>query len=216
MLGAAVGEAAAGRKLGRRALLWGGLAGTVPDLDVFVALLLGLSKPAGLRFHPGPTHAFAFAFVAAPVFGWLTARFYRSRSRSPGAARPHLGDARPWIALYFWSLWARPLLDLFTNYGTQLFWPFSRYPAALSSVPIIDLAYTTPFLVAGVAACDLRFGRTDGYPTTADAPCVFTFRFVAAGRGGATFHQERPAFALGPAARALWRRTAGEVPTWVR
>lgn len=81
---------------------------------------------------------------------------------------------------------------------------------------IIDLAYTTPFLVAGVAACDLRFGRTDGYRTIADAPCVFTFRFVADGRGGATFHRERPAFALGPAARALWRRTAGEVPTWVR
>ena len=69
VLGAAVGEAATGRKLGRRALLWGGLAGTIPDLDVFVALLLGLSEPAGLRFHRGPTHTLAFAFVAAPVFG---------------------------------------------------------------------------------------------------------------------------------------------------
>ena len=34
MLGAAVGEAVLGRKIGRKALLYGGLAGTLPDLDV--------------------------------------------------------------------------------------------------------------------------------------------------------------------------------------
>ena len=37
-LGAAVGEAAMGRKVGHRAILWGAIAGTLPDLDVFVPL----------------------------------------------------------------------------------------------------------------------------------------------------------------------------------
>ncbi|MGD8803873.1 MAG: metal-dependent hydrolase, partial [Gammaproteobacteria bacterium] len=37
-LGAAVGEAVAGRQLGRRALLWGAICGTIPDLDVFIPL----------------------------------------------------------------------------------------------------------------------------------------------------------------------------------
>ena len=37
-LGAAVGEAVLGRKIGNRAMLWGAIAGTLPDLDVFVPL----------------------------------------------------------------------------------------------------------------------------------------------------------------------------------
>ena len=38
VLGAAVGEAALGRRVGNRAILWGAIAGTLPDLDVFVPL----------------------------------------------------------------------------------------------------------------------------------------------------------------------------------
>ena len=37
-LGAAVGEAMLGRLVGRRALLWGGIFGLLPDLDVLVPL----------------------------------------------------------------------------------------------------------------------------------------------------------------------------------
>ena len=34
VLGAAVGEAVLGRKLGNKAILWGAIGGTIPDLDV--------------------------------------------------------------------------------------------------------------------------------------------------------------------------------------
>ena len=34
VLGAAVGEIALGRKIGNRALIWGAIGGTIPDLDV--------------------------------------------------------------------------------------------------------------------------------------------------------------------------------------
>jgi len=37
ILGAAVGEAVLGKKVGNKALLWGGIAGTLPDLDVLFA-----------------------------------------------------------------------------------------------------------------------------------------------------------------------------------
>ena len=33
-LGAAVGEAVLGKKVGNKAVLWGAVAGTIPDLDV--------------------------------------------------------------------------------------------------------------------------------------------------------------------------------------
>ena len=118
VLGAACGETAAGRRLGRRALVWGGLAGTLPDLDVLASPFL--SEPAALRFHRGPTHSLFFAFVAAPLLGWFVARFYRGRARGY-PDRLALGDRWPWTALFFWALWTHPMLDFFTNYGTQLF-----------------------------------------------------------------------------------------------
>jgi len=37
-LGAAVGEATLGRKVGKRAMLWGGICGLFPDLDVLIPL----------------------------------------------------------------------------------------------------------------------------------------------------------------------------------
>ena len=34
VLGAAVGQAVMGKKLGNRAMMWGAIGGTIPDLDV--------------------------------------------------------------------------------------------------------------------------------------------------------------------------------------
>ena len=36
--GAACGEAILGKKVGRKALVWGAILGTLPDLDVFIPL----------------------------------------------------------------------------------------------------------------------------------------------------------------------------------
>ena len=150
MLGAAVGEAASGRRLGRRALVWGALAGTLPDLDVLASLFL--TAPEALRFHRSVTHSLLFAFVAAPLLGWLTARLHRRF----GWGGAEIAEVRPWVALWFWGLWTHPMLDAFTVYGTQLLWPLSRHPFAVSSVFIIDPLYTVPLIVACAVAWRAR------------------------------------------------------------
>ena len=43
VLGAACGEAVLGKKIGNKALLFGAIGGTIPDLDVFLGDLLYLS-----------------------------------------------------------------------------------------------------------------------------------------------------------------------------
>lgn len=40
VLGAACGEAVLGRKIGNKALLFGAIGGTIPDLDVFAGAIL--------------------------------------------------------------------------------------------------------------------------------------------------------------------------------
>ena len=156
VLGAAVGEAVAGPRLGRRAALWGAIAGTLPDLDVLAYPFL--SEAASLRFHRGVTHGLPFAFVAGPVLGYVVWRWYRWRAdRDPGRADP--GTWRAWTAVFFWGLLTHPLLDVFTVYGTQLLAPFSDHPFAIGSTFIIDPLYTVPLLGFLVAALVTRRSR---------------------------------------------------------
>ena len=95
VLGAAVGEATLGRKIGNRAMVWGGIAGTLPDLDV---LANAVSDPmSALVYHRAFTHSLPFAFLAAPVIGYAV---YRMHAGPPG------GKGKTYLLsiLAFWLL----------------------------------------------------------------------------------------------------------------
>ena len=162
VLGAAVGEAAAGPRLGRRAALWGAVAGTLPDLDVLA--YPWLDTAGELYVHRGLTHGLAFSFVAGPALGWAVWRFERWRvERDPDRPTRTAGTWRAWAAVWFWALFTHPLLDTFTVYGTQLLAPFSDRPFAVGSVFIIDPLYTVPlagFLLAALLTRRARRRRT--------------------------------------------------------
>lgn len=77
ILGAAVGEVSSGKKIGNRALLWGAVGGTIPDLDVLVG---GLFSPLQeLAMHRGFSHSIVFAVMGAYIFGWSLYTLYRSK-----------------------------------------------------------------------------------------------------------------------------------------
>lgn len=65
VLGAAVGEAVLGRKVGNKAILWGAIAGTIPDLDVLARSLFDPLRANEL--HRGITHSILFSAFMAPV-----------------------------------------------------------------------------------------------------------------------------------------------------
>ena len=77
VLGAAVGEVVAGRKLGNRAMLWGAVAGTIPDLDVIIGALF-MSELDSLAFHRGFMHSFTFAILFSILISFLVHRLYSS------------------------------------------------------------------------------------------------------------------------------------------
>lgn len=92
-LGAAVGEAVLGKKVGSRAMLWGAIGGTIPDLDVFANFVT--DEISALAFHRAITHAFAFAALAPVVMGFLIHRLY---------ARSGFGQAVGWAALALFGI----------------------------------------------------------------------------------------------------------------
>lgn len=133
VLGAAVGEAVLGRKVGNKAMLYGAIAGTIPDLDVMARFFV--DTVTATEWHRGFSHSIFFSVLFAPVFGWL---IWKLNPRADASWKS-------WSWLMFWGLFTHPILDAFTTWGTQLFWPF-KTRLAFQNIFVIDPLYTLPFL----------------------------------------------------------------------
>lgn len=143
VLGAAVGEAVLGRKVGNKAQLYGAIAGTIPDLDVLARNFT--DTITATEIHRGFSHSILFAVIASPILGWMVNRIER---------KLNIGW-RSWAWLFFWGIFTHPLLDAFTTWGTQIFYPFD-YRVAFNSIFVIDPLYTLPFLICTVWAMFLK------------------------------------------------------------
>ena len=138
-LGAAVGEAVLGKEEGNKAMLWGAIAGTIPDLDILIYPFV--DEVQQLAIHRGLSHSILFALLASPLLGVLLSKMYKNSSHW-----------KKWALLLFWSFFTHALLDSFTNYGTQIFYPFSSYPVSFDTIFIIDPLYTLPLIIGVIAA----------------------------------------------------------------
>lgn len=139
VLGAAVGEAVLGKKVGNKAMLYGAVAGTIPDLDTFAGYFV--DTVTAVEIHRGFTHSIFFSVAFAPVFGWLISKIERRSAV----------NWKDWSWLMFFGFVTHPLLDSFTTWGTQLFWPL-ELRLAFKSIFVIDTLYTLPFLIFLVLA----------------------------------------------------------------
>jgi len=133
-LGAAVGEVVLGHKVGNKAIFWGGVAGTLPDLDILAYPLM--DQIAQLGWHRGPSHAFFFLTIAAPILAFVIHKIKRREETT----------WRDWTLLVYFAFITHVLLDAFTIYGTQLFQPFNNWPVSFNSISIVDPLYTIPLL----------------------------------------------------------------------
>ncbi|HWL28533.1 MAG TPA: metal-dependent hydrolase [Burkholderiaceae bacterium] len=139
VLGAGIQGAMLGRYDGRKALLAGALLATLPDLDV----LIDYGDPvSAMIHHRGFSHS---VFVLTAVAAMLATVWHRWRPST------HYGGVRLFITLWL-VLVTHPLLDAFTSYGTQLWWPLAVTPTSWSSIFIIDPFFTVPLLIAVMAA----------------------------------------------------------------
>lgn len=145
ILGAAVGEAVLGRKVGNKAMLYGAIAGTIPDFDVLASHFT--DSVSALAIHRGFTHSVVFSVVFAPILGWIVSRYEVYK------------NFKGWSWLFFWAFFTHPILDAHTTWGTQLFWPLDLR-LAFQTIFVIDPIYTVPFLVFLILA--MRQKRTSG------------------------------------------------------
>ena len=137
VLGAAVGEAVLGKKIGNKAMLLGAIAGSIPDFDVAAGFFT--DTVSALEIHRGFTHSIVFAIVIGLLFAWLLALWDKRAT------------LKQWWWFWFLAFVTHPLLDAHTTWGTQLFWPFDLR-LAYKNIFVIDPLYTLPFLTFQILA----------------------------------------------------------------
>lgn len=146
LLGASLGYAAFGQKLGRTAAAASGLAAFAPDADVFIR---SATDPLlTIEYHRGFTHSLVFAPVGAAIVAsvWLIRKRWQPQA----------------LTLWLCCLLAyvsHCLLDAATSYGTQLFWPFSNARAGWDLISIVDPIFTLALLFGLTLALVLKQSR---------------------------------------------------------
>ena len=124
---------AARRERIREAALAGWAGGMAPDLDVLIRS--SNDSLLYIEYHRQFTHSLAFIPIGSLAVALVLWPLLRKRIS--------FGWLYLWAALGYAS---HGLLDAFTSYGTQLFWPFSDARVALNWISVIDPLYSLPLL----------------------------------------------------------------------
>ncbi len=125
-LGACMGEAFAGKELGKKAMLWGALAQSIPDID-FVSSFW-MDTTSALLAHRGFTHSFLFCLLIAPVMALVAERWHR----------PHNIRFNKWLLFFLAVIFIHLFIDAFNNYGVGWFEPFSHERISFNAIYVAD------------------------------------------------------------------------------
>ena len=144
-VGACMGELAAGKKVGKKALAIGGAAQLIPDIDFLCGLWM--TPAANALAHRGFTHSILFTLAIAPLVAWSLWR------RRYGVDPNYVN----WLLFVGAEMFAHLLLDAFNAYGTGWLEPFSHRRISFNAVFVADPFFSIPvglacfiLLVAGM------------------------------------------------------------------
>ena len=126
VLGACIGEAVLGQKVGKKALIAGAIAQTIPDVDFVSAFWLTPAEQ--LLAHRGITHSFLFIAVSSPVIAIVLRRFLFRQAKFSLVS-----------FLVLIELIVHVFLDAFNNYGVGWFEPFASYRLSFNAVYVVDV-----------------------------------------------------------------------------
>lgn len=143
VLGATLGELIAGRKLGKKAMLIGGVAQSIPDVDFVAGFWMTPSNY--FLAHRGFTHSFLFVALAALVLSLVASNFHIDKM-----GRHH------WTLFFLFQLLTHVILDSLNAYGTGWFEPFSHTRVSFDLLFVADPFFTIWFTIACAALLILK------------------------------------------------------------
>ena len=143
-LGACMGEAFAGNKVGKKAMLWGALAQSIPDIDFIAALWQDTAT--NLLTHRGFTHSILFSVAATLLLTYFAEKWHR----------PHNISFARWTFFFGAVILTHIFLDAFNNYGVGWFEPFSHYRISFNIIYVADPFFSVVPAIAFVMLLVLK------------------------------------------------------------
>jgi inner membrane protein len=132
VLGAAIGEVLAGKKLGKKVLLIGAVAQSIPDVDFIAALWL---PPAdNLLVHRGFTHSILFVLLIVPLLAFVLHRWRVTSALSVWT----------WMVFFTVQIFIHLFIDAFNAYGVGWFEPFDHSRISFNILFVADPFYSVP------------------------------------------------------------------------
>jgi inner membrane protein len=144
VLGAGIGELLAGRRLGKKALLVGAIAQSLPDVDFLAALWLDPARDVWA--HRGITHSFLFILVLTPLLAWGARRLFRQSGI----------ETRGWCFFFALQLFVHVFLDAFNAYGTGWFEPFDHARISFHVLFVADPFFSVWLAIAVLVLLALK------------------------------------------------------------
>lgn len=138
VLGAVVGEAVAGKTIGKRAMVIGALAQSLPDIDVLATLWL--SPTENLLAHRGFTHSFLFVSIASVILAFICDRVFRVADF----------PIKSWILFLGSQILIHQLIDACNAYGTGWFEPFSDHRISINLLFVADPFFSAPLGISAL------------------------------------------------------------------
>jgi inner membrane protein len=130
VLGGCIGEIFVGKKIGKRALLLGAVAQSVPDIDFIASFWYSTS--GNLLAHRGFSQSFLFMIIITPLLAWIADRW----------RRPHDVSFRTWLWFFGTEILVHIFLDAFNAYGTGWFEPFNDVRFSFHILFVVDPLFT--------------------------------------------------------------------------
>jgi inner membrane protein len=117
----------------------GFLAGLAPDIDIFIRS--NIDPLLFLEYHRQFTHSLLFIPMGSLICALV---FYYTFSK-----RFNFSFINTYI-FSFLGYATHGIIDAFTTYGTQLYWPFSSERLAFNTISVIDPLFTLPVIILSV------------------------------------------------------------------
>lgn len=143
-LGACMGEAFAGKKLGKKAMLWGAMAQSAPDIDFIASFWM--DTPSALLAHRGFTHSFLFCILLTVFLALIAEKWHR----------PHNISLKKWLLFFGGVIFIHVFIDAFNNYGVAWFEPFSQYRVTFNAIYVADPLFSIWSGIAVIALIILK------------------------------------------------------------
>ncbi|MBC7587647.1 MAG: metal-dependent hydrolase [Chitinophagaceae bacterium] len=145
VLGACIGEIYVGKRIGKRALLLGAVAQSIPDIDFIASFFMGPTE--NLLAHRGITHSLLFALIMVPLLTYFADRW----------RRPHTIQYNTWLYFFGTEILVHLMLDTANAYGTGLLEPFSHVRYSYNTLFVADPFFS---IVPGIVTIMLLINRT--------------------------------------------------------